>query len=69
MARKKSSVNQAAIERILRAFTNSGITLLRTELTPDGKVVMFHNASNHGEEVMISDQALDAWLGQRDTGR
>jgi hypothetical protein len=65
MAQRKPSVNLAVLERMLRVFTKNGVNLLRTELTPDGKVVMFHSAASDVEEIAAPDQAFAEWQKKR----
>ena len=66
MARNKSSVSQAVIERFLRAYENIGVTIFRTEFRPDGNILIFHRPANEAEEIATPEQALEAWQASRE---
>lgn len=40
MAAPKAAITQAALARVLRAHRDAGIPILRTETTPDGRVII-----------------------------
>jgi hypothetical protein len=63
MARTRSPLKfkQADVTRAVKAALASGLRVLRTEVEPDGKIVLVHV----GEEAPTATSELEAWRAKR----
>lgn len=64
MGRAPATFKQADLVRAVKAARTCGLKVLRTEITRDGTIVLFHNDD---EKVGIDPtNAFDEWKAKRD---
>lgn len=60
MAKTCATFKQADLVRAVKAARAAGLEIARTEIAPDGRIILVH----HAEEA-DAQSAFDAWKGQR----
>lgn len=61
MARTATKLSKAEIRHYIAAVTAAGLVVTRTEISPDGNLVLHHTGS-----IPDADQAYEAWKGRKD---
>ncbi|MDE1914891.1 MAG: hypothetical protein KGJ57_00100 [Sphingomonadales bacterium] len=62
VARAPSSFKQADLVRAVKAVQACGLDIVRTEISPDGRIIIHH----HGTEISKSEDEFEAWRARRD---
>jgi hypothetical protein len=62
MPRKIAIWKQSDVEKAQRASRNAGLEVVRTEVNPDGRIVLFHKVDG---AVEPADATLEAWKAKR----
>lgn len=62
MSRSPSRFKQADVTRFVRALRACGLAIARTEVGPDGRIVVIHGPAVSSADI----SELDAWRAKRD---
>ena len=63
MSRQPANFRQSDVVRAINAARACGLVVARTEIGPDGRIVLVHGK---GSEVAGAVSELDAWRATRD---
>lgn len=62
MAGRSPLFRQADLERVLRAAAAAGLEVLRTEVAPDGRIIVIHERGGRSSSL----NSFDDWKAARD---